>query len=192
MDVEECERIVSSYQLPPNVTVKCTKWDGEATTKTARGYFTADALDESSGKPGHELGQSSPVIVLLPERIHGGEREIRELLSHELVHAYDHCVLRRDLTQCEELACSEIRAAREAECAGFETHLIKGMFCRNMAPGTQYCLDIKRSCVERIAVRSTKSVFGQEQAAMCVKAVFDRCMGDVKVPRVVPKQATLS
>ena len=171
MDVEECERIVAKYELPANISVKCMTWDGDSRTRTARGYFTADPLDsEAKGEP--------PVIILLPERVHGGEKEIKELLAHELVHAYDHCVLKRDLTKCEELACSEIRAASQAECAGYEIKLMKGIFCRNIAPNTEYCANVKRSCVERIAVRSTRSVFG-DQAQGCVQDAFHQCFKNV-------------
>ena len=175
MEVEECERIVAKYELPANISVKCMKWDGDPRTRTARGFFTADALDSTEN-------HGPPVVVLLPERVYGGEKEIIELLSHESVHAYDHCVLKRDLTKCEELACSEIRAAQAAECSGYESKFLKGVFCRNLAPESEYCANVKKQCVERIAIRSTKSVFAEDQASECVRGVFNRCFGDADAP----------
>jgi Peptidase M76 family len=44
-------------------------------------------------------------------------QEIDEKLTHEFIHIYDVRSLHLNLLQCKDLAYSEIRAAREAECA---------------------------------------------------------------------------
>jgi hypothetical protein len=54
-------------------------------------------------------------IVLCSNRL-GSQREIEEVLVHELVHIYDVHVRQMDLRDCKQLAYSEVRAAREAEC----------------------------------------------------------------------------
>ncbi len=54
-------------------------------------------------------------IVLCSNRL-SSQREIEEVLVHELVHIYDVHVRQMDLRDCKQLAYSEVRAAREAEC----------------------------------------------------------------------------
>jgi hypothetical protein len=187
MDLEECNRIVDvlTSTLKVNITIQCQKWDGDPKTKTARGYFTADPVVNSAP---NNNNNNSAVIVLIPERVYGGEKEIHELLQHELVHAFDHCELRKDLTLCEELACSEIRAAREAECSTMinpHSSFTSGLFCNSIfGKNTQFCENLKRKCVEKIAIRSTKSVFSKEQAEKCVRSVFDQCYADLRGPKI--------
>jgi hypothetical protein len=85
----------------------CSKLDGIASS-FARAYFSAPHLEDTSSA-------ERPLVTLCANRLRDGA-EVREALTHELVHAFDHCVARRDLTRAESLACSEVRAAREAEC----------------------------------------------------------------------------
>ena len=85
----------------------CSKLDGIASS-FARAYFSAPHLEDTASA-------ERPLVTLCANRLRDGA-EVREALTHELVHAFDHCVARRDLTRAESLACSEVRAAREAEC----------------------------------------------------------------------------
>ena len=57
----------------------------------------------------------SPTVVLCANRL-AGDDDVEEALVHELVHAYDYVARGMDLTECPFLGCSEVRAAREAEC----------------------------------------------------------------------------
>ncbi len=54
-------------------------------------------------------------IVLCSNKLYTPS-EVEESLVHELVHAYDYVVYGANLENCMELARSEVRAAREAEC----------------------------------------------------------------------------
>ena len=54
-------------------------------------------------------------IILCQDRIRN-ERELIEAFVHELTHAYDSTINNLDLSKCKDLACSEIRAAMNAEC----------------------------------------------------------------------------
>ena len=54
-------------------------------------------------------------IVLCSNRL-SSQREVEEVLVHELVHIYDVHSKKMDLRDCRQLAYSEVRAAREAEC----------------------------------------------------------------------------
>ena len=60
--------------------------------------------------------QSPPARVTLCSNRLSSPEDIEEVLVHELIHAVDHRVQDADLSQAKHLACSEIRAAREAEC----------------------------------------------------------------------------
>ncbi len=54
-------------------------------------------------------------IVLCSDKLYTS-LDVEESLVHELVHAYDYVVYGAKLENCMELARSEVRAAREAEC----------------------------------------------------------------------------
>jgi hypothetical protein len=111
---------------------------------------------------GHEAGArayfSSPPsgITMCSNRL-AGAPEVAEALTHELVHAVDFCRRKWDLGECDALACSEVRAAREAEC--------------------KYSFWGKERCARRLATVSTTHIFpgcGGE----CVDRVFDACFQD--------------
>ena len=62
------------------------------------------------------MGPQPLSIVLCHNRIDSETKEVEEILTHELVHLYDVQTLQLDLSDCETVAYSEVRAAREAEC----------------------------------------------------------------------------
>lgn len=106
------------------------------------------------------LIDSTPLhIVLCTNRLRSDE--ISEALIHESVHAYDHALKRYDFSTCEGLACTEVRAAREAECNRF------------------FPIDwLKQQCVRYHAVRSTRNLFPNE-ALKCVDKVQSEAMKDL-------------
>ncbi len=63
--------------------------------------------------------------------------DVEESLVHELVHAYDYVVYGSNLENCMELAKSEVRAAREAECH-YSFQVIKN--CIYLSPQMTPCL----------------------------------------------------
>ncbi|OEU18351.1 hypothetical protein FRACYDRAFT_236628 [Fragilariopsis cylindrus CCMP1102] len=68
------------------------------------------------------MGPEPLSIVLCHNRINSDVDEIEEILTHELTHLYDVQTLQLDLTDCETVAYSEVRAAREAECSKYITN----------------------------------------------------------------------
>ena len=50
---------------------------------------------------------------------HVSEESIQQSITHELTHAYDYRLKRYNFNDCEGLAASEIRAAKNAECDKF-------------------------------------------------------------------------
>lgn len=167
--VEDCAKIVSQLSLNA-VKVTCKRWDGNPQTQFARGYFTASGHDDQ------DAGQIVPEIILLPERIWGGEGEIREILRHEMVHAFDHSVLKRDLRSSAGLACSEIRAAREAECQQCGTGPFVRAACRVLP--ARLCEQWREECVREVAVKAMEAAFPKHIATASVRDMFPECYGD--------------
>lgn len=85
-------------------------------------------------------------------------------LIHELVHVYDYKFKRYDMFTCDGLAASEIRAAREAECAG------------------SYLFDFFRDrCVKERATASTSNIFPRGvQASNSVRRMYEVAVNDLE------------
>eukprot|EP00903_Cladosiphon_okamuranus_P017858 g16435.t1 len=103
-----------------------------------------------------------PGIVLCANRL-GSQREVEEAAVHELVHAYDYLVVGLPLLDCQSLAYSEVRAAREAECS--------------KASRSFLCSFFRKKCVRSTAARSTEGLF-PGMGAGCVDSVFDAAYQD--------------
>jgi hypothetical protein len=84
--------------------------------------------------------------------------EMMDILTHELVHVYDVRQLQLNLRDCENLAYSEVRAAREAECLGAWS---------------------QSSCTRVTAQRATQNLFPWG-ARQCIRKVFDRAYEDTR------------
>jgi hypothetical protein len=104
-------------------------------------------------------------LTLLHDRV-AGARALEELLVHELSHARDLLVHGLDLATCGGLACSEVRAAKRAECAD-----------------RWEALGARRRCARGLAETSTRMVFGAADGAACVSAVLDACYEGPAPPR---------
>ena len=75
-----------------------------------------EAHGPEAGARAFLMGPEPLSIVLCHNRIDSESDEVEEILTHELVHLYDVQTLGLDLSDCETVAYSEVRAAREAEC----------------------------------------------------------------------------
>jgi len=117
------------------------------------------------------LENPPPTIVLCANRLRDA-KDLESALIHELIHAYDFCVKGKNLYECKQLAYSEVRAAREAEC--FQEK-------KKSAPlGTSWFMEAMHSgCIERNAVDATKSIY-PEQAEKCVAEVFLEAVKDLE------------
>lgn len=128
------------------LNIKCLDCAEEGIAMKARAYMEAPPMS----------------VVLCANRLRDRD-EMEEALVHELVHVYDLALERRDLTQCDELATSEIRAAREAEC--------------HYTP--QICSWFRKRCVKDTATRSTSTLFPKE-GAECVSRMFEQAFNDLR------------
>eukprot|EP00823_Brevimastigomonas_motovehiculus_P004878 TRINITY_DN3340_c0_g1_i1.p1 TRINITY_DN3340_c0_g1~~TRINITY_DN3340_c0_g1_i1.p1 ORF type:complete len:273 (+),score=52.82 TRINITY_DN3340_c0_g1_i1:58-876(+) len=108
------------------------------------------------------------------------EEEMATAITHELIHAYDHCRANYDPSNLEQHACTEIRAAMlSGECA---SHLEKRRGFTTFARHAEDC--IKRRAIN--SVRKNPKCTGQEQATYAVEKVFNVCKKDTEPFGVVP------
>mmetsp|Transcript_15007 Transcript_15007/g.34661 ORF Transcript_15007/g.34661 Transcript_15007/m.34661 type:complete len:204 (+) Transcript_15007:65-676(+) len=129
------------------LAISCRKCGIEGAEGCARAYLEAPPV----------------ALVLCANRLEEGEAE--DALRHELVHAYDICAAKRDLTKCMPLAYSEVRAARESECK-------KGTI------SYPFCEWFRESCIRRTAANATRTIFPAE-ADWCVGEVFKEALADL-------------
>jgi hypothetical protein len=111
-----------------------------------------------AGARAYVKGPEPLSIVLCSNRL-SSQREIDEVLLHELIHIYDIKERKLDLTKCNQLAYSEVRAAREAECSNSLTTFTG------------------RMCSKDKATVATKNMF-PDTARKCVCDVFEEAMND--------------
>ncbi|KAL7497009.1 hypothetical protein ACHAWT_005130 [Skeletonema menzelii] len=111
-----------------------------------------------AGARAYVKGPDPLSIVLCSNRL-SSQREIDEVLTHELIHVYDIKKKKMDLTNCKQLAYSEIRAAREAEC------------------GNSLTAYTQKICSKDKATVATKNMFPDEGRG-CVCSVFDEAVND--------------
>jgi hypothetical protein len=111
-----------------------------------------------AGARAYVKGPEPLSIVLCSNRL-SSQREIDEVLLHELIHTYDIKERKLDLTKCNQLAYSEVRAAREAECSNSLTAFTG------------------RMCSKDKATVATKNMF-PDTARKCVCDVFEEAMND--------------
>lgn len=132
------------------LSIICRKCNNQGPEGNARAFFGLRPND-------------NPEITLCTNRIHSSE-VLRNMLAHELTHAYDYCVKKMDIAKVEPLACSEIRAAQNGEC--WKT--TKTFF--------GYA---KSNCVREKAKAATCNMF-PKQGSAAVDKVFSECYADAK------------
>jgi len=104
-------------------------------------------------------------LVLCTNRLPA--HELEEAVTHELVHAFDYSHNRCNFYECDGLAYTEVRAAREAECGG--TKYFPFQFLKDM-------------CVKEHATRSTNNIYGRgsdevSKQTVCVCVYVCGCGG---------------
>jgi len=129
--------------IPPPIQIQCAWCSNHGPEGGARAFVK---------------GPEPLSMVLCANRLSTAD-EIEEVLVHELIHIYDVKFRGIDLRECTELAYSEIKAAREAEC--FKT---PSLF-RNL-------------CIKNKAITATNNMF-PNKGKHCVNRMFDRAMKDI-------------
>ncbi|KAL6772096.1 hypothetical protein ACKKBG_A28920 [Auxenochlorella protothecoides x Auxenochlorella symbiontica] len=99
--------------------------------------------------------------------------EVDNALTHELIHAYDHCrAASLDWGSLEHHACSEIRAASLSGDCNYRMEVMRGNF--SLQKQHQVC--VRRRA--ELSVGMNPHCRGPSEAAAAVDAVFDRCFRD--------------
>ncbi|KRX21979.1 Mitochondrial inner membrane protease ATP23 -like protein, partial [Trichinella nelsoni] len=111
------------------------------------------------------------IIICIQDTV--DEKNVLRAMGHELIHMFDSCRVKFDLSNIENLICSEIRAA----------HLIN---CRPAHPAFKdsnhlYFYDFK-DCIRRRAVSSVCSLTGisENEAKILIEKSMDRCCSDTE------------
>jgi inner membrane protease ATP23 len=121
-------------------------------------------------------------ITLCENRIRDAD-DVKATMTHELVHAYDHCRANIDFNDCAQLACTEIRATNLSGDCSFSNERKRFGTLTALSSGIY---DHHKACVRRRATLCVKSNprCGAPQAA--VDKVFDRCYNDTEPFGSVP------
>ncbi|XP_038833838.1 mitochondrial inner membrane protease ATP23 homolog isoform X2 [Salvelinus namaycush] len=111
------------------------------------------------------------MIVLCQNNIHQ-QSHMNRVVTHELIHAFDHCRAHVDwFNNFKHLACSEIRAANLSGDCSFHNEV------------SRFNFGLKKhhqECVRGRALRSILAVrkVSREEAEKVVDEVFDTCFND--------------
>jgi hypothetical protein len=115
------------------------------------------------------MGPTPLSVVVCTNRLIGKSEieEVSEILTHELVHVYDVRRLQLDLRLCDNLAYSEVRAAREAECYTTAAKTKNPWF------GVD-----NKTCIQQKALAATQNLFGKRESHACVQRVLESALKD--------------
>lgn len=102
---------------------------------------------------------------------------MEDTISHELIHAYDHCTVNIDWGNCDHYACSEIRAASLSGDCKWTRELRRGHL--GIAKQHQACVKRRATlAVRQIPFCQGKNANGEEIAEEAVNRVFESCFKD--------------
>ena len=106
------------------------------------------------------------------------QSEWTRTVTHELIHAFDHCRVAMDPSDCRHLACTEVRAANLSGDCDFSTDLARGgIFAGGLANAG--IRGHQQMCVQRRAVTSVAMHPPCASGARdTVNDVFEACYAD--------------
>ncbi|XP_029317976.1 mitochondrial inner membrane protease ATP23 homolog [Cottoperca gobio] len=129
------------------------------------------SCEECDGTVSGGFDAASSQIVLCQNNIHQ-QSHMNRVVTHELIHAFDHCRAHVDwFNNFRHLACSEIRAANLSGDCTFTNE------CNRLNFGLK---QHQQECVRGRALRSILAVrkISREEAEKIVDEVFDTCFND--------------
>jgi hypothetical protein len=162
LDAEKDSSMFAEFRLPLALSVK----DDAVRDRQLVDPLTIELKCRKCASTGPEAGARAflmgpqPLsVIVCHTRVHSERAEVEEILTHELVHLYDVQTLKLDLQECENLAYSEVRAAKAAECRqSWHPHL-------------------QSYCVRQKAICATNNLFPLEGRA-CIQRVFEHAFAD--------------
>uniref|UniRef100_A0A3B4XLS9 Mitochondrial inner membrane protease ATP23 n=1 Tax=Seriola lalandi dorsalis TaxID=1841481 RepID=A0A3B4XLS9_SERLL len=129
------------------------------------------SCEDCDGTVSGGFDAASSQIVLCQNNIHQ-QSHMNRVVTHELIHAFDHCRAHVDwFNNFRHLACSEIRAANLSGDCAFSNEVARFNF------GVK---QHHQECVRGRALRSILAVrkISREEAEKIVDEVFDTCFND--------------
>ncbi len=169
---------------PLTIELKCRKCETTGPEAGARAFL---------------MGPEPLSIILCHNRIHSNSDEIQEILTHELIHLYDVQTLQLDLSDCETVAYSEVRAAREAECTDAiqqqqqqSAAAAAANHNKNFVQELTSTLEqhvYKPYCVRSIALGATRNMFPKE-GTKCLNKVWETAYQDHRPFPAAPTTTT--
>ena len=129
-------------------------------------HFTCESCPLNGAFDAHENE-----VVLCANNIYS-EGHMTDVVTHELIHAFDHCRGKVDFKDPRHLACTEIRAANlSGDC-----FWAKETFNRLQLGFKKH----QQDCVRRRARRSVEAVTGisEAEANAAIDDVWDVCFND--------------
>ncbi|XP_007516747.1 mitochondrial inner membrane protease ATP23 homolog isoform X1 [Erinaceus europaeus] len=141
------------------------------------------SCEDCNGNISGGFDASSSQIVLCQNNI-GNQAHMNRLVTHELIHAFDHCRAHVNwFTNVRHLACSEIRAANlSGDCS-----LVNEIFRLNFGLKRHH-----QTCVRDRAILSILAVrdISREAAQKAVDGVFESCFNDLEPFGRIPYNKT--
>ncbi|KAI4803325.1 hypothetical protein KUCAC02_006876 [Chaenocephalus aceratus] len=129
------------------------------------------ACEDCDGSVSGGFDVASSQIVLCQNNIHQ-QSHMNRVVTHELIHAFDHCRAHVDwFNNLRHLACSEVRAANLSGDCSFSSEVSRFNFGMKQH---------HQECVRDRALRSILAVrkISAEEAQKIVDEVFDSCSND--------------
>ncbi|KAK4320083.1 hypothetical protein Pmani_009024 [Petrolisthes manimaculis] len=171
-DKFKCEKNVwNCVQNSPLVKLMLSALKSSGCEVDLKRHISCEVCDVTvNGGYDSELNQ-----VVVCQNVSRSQGMTQAVLTHELIHMFDHCRNKLDFTNLEHLACTEIRAANLTHCS----------FMSSMIQGDSSPINIAKShqdCVKTKAMYSVLSVrrVTKEEATGVVDRVFDRCYNDLE------------
>ncbi|CAG7819894.1 unnamed protein product [Allacma fusca] len=172
IDKLQCERnVYKVLQTSPLAKIMMGALKSSGCAVDIRRHFSCEVCDPSV------TGGYDPVLnqVVICQNSARSKGFIQGVVTHEMIHMFDYCRRKLDLTDIKHLACTEIRAANLAHCS----------FLSAVTQGSASFFNIKnqhQNCVRKRAVASVLAVrnASQEEAEAAVDSVFWKCYNDLE------------
>lgn len=141
------------------IPIECKRCSDDPSNPESQCRAFVSSPRDNNGSNGNSEAEIER-IILCANRLPTYD-EAEEALVHELVHVHDVFALNLNLRNCEDLAYSEVRAAREAECSGYPLWTFR------------------RWCVKERATKATNCMF-PERDNECIESVFEEAINDTR------------
>jgi inner membrane protease ATP23 len=135
-----------------------------------------DGMNIQGGFLLDEDGVSSIMVCANKVSSHG---MMMRVLTHELIHAYDHCRALVDWSDCRHHACSEVRASNLSGDCHYSREVRRG----NLTTSSQHPVCVKRRAL--LSVAANPACTGDVGRA-ALNDVFNRCYYDLAPFQSVP------